>query len=163
MSQPTPVEGWSELLLALPEFLLTHVFVDEHDELVAHVELPRDGAALHPLRDDRAPPGPRPADPHGPSPARRRARHQADLAQAAAGLHRGVRHVQRTDRVDRPGAVWSRAAARAAVAVSEANVPIDTIRKSFGVGWNTVMRAVVAPPTSSLRSARAGSGSTRRS
>jgi transposase-like protein len=43
-----------------------------------------------------------------------------------------------------PGAVWSRAAARAAVAMSEANVPIDAIRKSVGVGWNTVMRAVTA-------------------
>jgi transposase len=41
VSQPTPVEGWSELLLALPEFTLTHVHIDEHGELVAHVELPR--------------------------------------------------------------------------------------------------------------------------
>jgi transposase len=31
-----------------------------------------------------------------------------------------------------PGAVWSRAAARAAVAMSRENVPVDTIRKSFG-------------------------------
>ena len=43
-----------------------------------------------------------------------------------------------------PGAVWSRAAARAAVALSEANFPVDTIRRQFGVGWNTVMRAVIA-------------------
>jgi hypothetical protein len=43
-----------------------------------------------------------------------------------------------------PGAVWSRAAARAAVALSEANVAIETIRRQFGVGWNTVMRAVIA-------------------
>jgi transposase len=43
-----------------------------------------------------------------------------------------------------PGAVWSRTAARAAVALSEANVAIETIRRQFGVGWNTVMRAVVA-------------------
>ncbi|HEX2028928.1 MAG TPA: hypothetical protein VHF25_13110 [Nitriliruptorales bacterium] len=28
--------------------------------------------------------------------------------------------------------------------MSEDNIPIDTIRKSLGVGWNTVMRAVVA-------------------
>jgi transposase-like protein len=43
-----------------------------------------------------------------------------------------------------PGAVLSRAAARAAVALSEANLAIETIRRQFGVGWNKVMRAVVA-------------------
>lgn len=43
-----------------------------------------------------------------------------------------------------PRAVWSRAAARSAVAMSEANAPIDTIRKSFGVGWDTVVGAVTA-------------------
>ncbi|GGI02501.1 hypothetical protein GCM10011354_00570 [Egicoccus halophilus] len=43
-----------------------------------------------------------------------------------------------------PGAVWSRAAARAAVAMSAGNVPVDQIRKEFGVGWWTVMRAVLA-------------------
>ena len=42
MTDPTPVQGWSELLLALPEFLLTDARIDEHNELVAHVELPRD-------------------------------------------------------------------------------------------------------------------------
>ena len=51
--------------------------------------------------------------------------------------------VERTPSIA-PAAVWSRAAARAAVAMSEANVPVDTIRKSFGVGWNTVLRAVLA-------------------
>jgi hypothetical protein len=45
--------------------------------------------------------------------------------------------------------------------MSEANVPIDTIRKSFGVGWNTVMRAVLAAAELVARSARRGSGSTR--
>lgn len=50
--------------------------------------------------------------------------------------------VERTPSIA-PGAVWTRAAARAAVAMSEANVPVDTIRKHFGVGWNTVMRAVL--------------------
>ncbi|MEX2374570.1 MAG: hypothetical protein WD942_03165 [Dehalococcoidia bacterium] len=62
MSQATPVEGWSELLLALPEFILTHAFVDEHDELVAHVELPREVQPCsrcvvierHPLHDRRS-------------------------------------------------------------------------------------------------------------
>jgi transposase len=43
-----------------------------------------------------------------------------------------------------PGAVWSRPAARAAVALSKANVAIEAIRRQFGVGWNTVMRAVIA-------------------
>ena len=28
--------------------------------------------------------------------------------------------------------------------MSADNIPIDTIRKMFGVGWNTVMRAVIA-------------------
>ncbi len=42
-----------------------------------------------------------------------------------------------------PGAVWTRAASRAAVAMSADNIPIDRIRKTFGVAWNTVMRAVL--------------------
>jgi hypothetical protein len=40
VSQPTRVQGWSELLLALPEFISTHAHIDEDDEFVAHVELP---------------------------------------------------------------------------------------------------------------------------
>jgi len=51
--------------------------------------------------------------------------------------------VERTPSIA-PGAAWSKAAARAAVALSRDNVPVDRIRKAFGVGWNTVMRAVVA-------------------
>ena len=48
MTDTTPVQGWSELLLALPEFELIDAHVDEHDELHAVVELPRDvqGARL---------------------------------------------------------------------------------------------------------------------
>jgi hypothetical protein len=42
VSQATPDQGWSELLLALPEFDLTDAFIDAHDELVAEIELPRD-------------------------------------------------------------------------------------------------------------------------
>jgi hypothetical protein len=42
VSQPTPVLGWAELLLALPEFILTDAYIDEHDELVAVAE-PRRG------------------------------------------------------------------------------------------------------------------------
>ena len=38
VSQPSPVEGWSELLLALPEFVLTDAHIDVDGELVAHVE-----------------------------------------------------------------------------------------------------------------------------
>jgi hypothetical protein len=41
VSDPTPVEGWAELLLALHEFIQTEAQIDEHDELVAAVELPR--------------------------------------------------------------------------------------------------------------------------
>jgi hypothetical protein len=32
-SKANPVEGWSELLLALPEFIVTRVFVDGRDDL----------------------------------------------------------------------------------------------------------------------------------
>ena len=42
MNDTTPAQGWSELLLALPEFILTDAHIDEHDELVADIELPRD-------------------------------------------------------------------------------------------------------------------------
>ena len=42
MSDPTPVQGWSELLLALPEFTLTDAYVDARRARIAHVELPRD-------------------------------------------------------------------------------------------------------------------------
>ncbi|MDP8928292.1 MAG: hypothetical protein M3O70_06875 [Actinomycetota bacterium] len=41
MSHATPAQGWSELLLVLPEFHLLHAHVDERGELVADVELPR--------------------------------------------------------------------------------------------------------------------------
>jgi hypothetical protein len=57
-----------------------------------------------------------------------------------------------------PGAVWSRAAAREAVAMSQANIPIERIRKLFGVGWNTVMRAVLtaAAQLAAIRPRRVG-------
>ena len=42
VNDTTPVQGWSELLLALPKFVLTDATIDEHDELVADIELPRD-------------------------------------------------------------------------------------------------------------------------
>ncbi len=51
--------------------------------------------------------------------------------------------VERTPSIS-PGTVWSRAAARSAVAMSADNIPIDRIRRTFGVAWNTVMRAVRA-------------------
>ncbi|GGI02504.1 hypothetical protein GCM10011354_00580 [Egicoccus halophilus] len=41
-----PCSGWSELLLALPEFVLTDAHIDGDDELFAHVELPRDAYGL---------------------------------------------------------------------------------------------------------------------
>ena len=41
-------------------------------------------------------------------------------------------------------AVWSRAAAWVAVAISQANVPIEQIRESYRAGWHTVMRAMPA-------------------
>jgi transposase len=144
VSQPTPVEGWSELLLALPEFILTDAYLDGDDELVADVELPHDiqpctrcGVLdLHPVHDRRT--------------------HTVRHLPVAGRATRVVWHkrllacvegcgtfAERTASIA-PGAVWSRAAARAAVAMSADNVPVDQIRKEFGVGWWTVMRAVLA-------------------
>jgi transposase len=144
VSQPTPAEGWSELLLALPEFILTDARIDEHDELVAHVELPREMHActrcgvidLHPLHDYR-----RHTVRH--LPVAERASRVVWRKRLLACVEGCGTFTERTPSIA-PGAVWSRPAARAAVAMSQANVPIETIRKSFGVGWNTVMRAVLA-------------------
>jgi transposase len=143
VSQATPVRGWSELLLALPEFILTDAYVDERDELIAVVELPRDvrpctrcGVIDRHLVHDRRWHTVR----HLPVAGRAcRLRWRKRLFACVEGC--GT-FAERTPAVA-PGAVWSRPAARAAVAMSEANVPIDTIRKRFGVGWNTVMRAVL--------------------
>jgi transposase len=144
VSQPTPVQGWSELLLALPEFILIDAHVDVHDELVADVELPRDVQAcprcgtieLHPVHDRR-----RHTVRHLPVAGRAcRLRWRKRLLACTEGC--GT-FAERTPSIA-PGAVWTRAAARAAVAMSADNVPIDTIRKTFGVAWNTVMRAVTA-------------------
>jgi transposase len=144
VSQPTPAEGWSELLLALPEFVLTDAKIDEHDELVANVELPRDVQpctrcgviGLHPLHDWRS---------HTVRhlPVAGRATRLVWRKRLLACVEGCGTFVERTASIA-PGAVWSRAAARAAVSMSQANVPVDTIRREFGVGWNTVMRAVIA-------------------
>jgi transposase len=144
VSQLTPVEGWAELLLALPEFILTDAYIDEHDELVAVVELPRGlqpctrcGVIDHHLVHERRWHTIR----HLPVAGRAcRLRWRKRLLSCLEGC--GT-FMERTASIA-PGTVWSRAAARAAVAMSEANMPIGTIRKSFGVGWNTVMRAVLA-------------------
>lgn len=145
MSQPTCAQGWSELLLALPEFVLTDAHVDEeHDELHAVVELPREVQAcprcglieLHRVHDWRWH-----TVRHLPVAGRAtRVRWHKRLLTCVAGC--GT-FVERTPSIA-PGAVWSRAAARAAVTLSADNIPIDRIRKVFGVGWNTVMRAVLA-------------------
>jgi transposase len=141
MPQPTPVQGWSELLLALPEFTLTDAHLDEdHDELIAVVELPRDLQAcprcglieLHRVHDRRWH-----TVRHLPVAGRAtRVRWHKRLLSCEAGC--GT-FAERTPSIA-PGAVWSRAAARMAVALSADNIPIDTIRKAFGVAWNTVMR-----------------------
>lgn len=144
MSQPTPVQGWSELLLALPEFTLIDAHVTDADELVADVQLPRDVQACprcgviepHPLHDYR-----HHTVRHLPVAGRAcRVRWRKRLLECIEGC--GT-FVERTASIS-PGAVWSKAAARAAVSMSVDNIPIDTIRKFFGVGWNTVMRAVTA-------------------
>ncbi len=144
MSQPTPVQGWSELLLALPELILINARIDEHNELVAHIELPRDVQTcpecgvidLHPLHDWRT---------HNLRhlPVARRACRLVWRKRLLACTSGCGTFVERTASIA-PGAVWTRAAARAAVAESAENIPIDRIRREYGVGWNTVMRAVLA-------------------
>jgi len=144
VSDTTPDQGWSELLLALPEFILTDANIDENDELVADVELPRGVQpctscgviGLHPLHDWR-----RHTVRH--LPVAGRATRLVWRKRLLACLEGCGTFVERTASIA-PSAVWSRAAARAAVAASQANIPINTIRKEFGVGWNTVMRAVLA-------------------
>jgi len=143
VSQPTPVQGWSELLLALPEFILTGAHVDVHDELVAEIELPRGLQACprcgtierHRVHDRR-----RHTVRHVPVAGR--ACRLVWCKRLLSCVEGCGSFAERTPSIA-PGAVWSRAAARAAVAMSAENVPIDTIRKMFGVAWNTVMRAVV--------------------
>jgi transposase len=142
--QPTPVEGWSELLLALPEFTLTDAHIDGDDELVAHVELPRD---VQPCTRCGV------LDEHRVHDRRRHTVRHLPVAGRATRLvwHKRLlacvegcgTFAERTASIA-PGAVWSRAAARAAVAMSADNMPVDQIRKEFGVGWWTVMRAVTA-------------------
>jgi transposase len=142
--QPTCDRGWSELLLALPEFDLIDAFIDAHDELVAEVVLPRDVQpctrcgviSRHPIHDWRT---------HTVRhlPVAGRASRVVWRKRLLACVEGCGTFVERTASIA-PGAVWSRAAARAAVALSEANVAIETIRRQFGVGWSTVMRAVIA-------------------
>jgi len=144
VNDSTCVQGLSELLLALPEFILTDARIDEHNELVAHIELPRDVQAcpecgvieLHPLHDWRIH-----NLRHLPVAGRAcRLKWRKRLLACTSGC--GT-FVERTPSIA-PGAVWTRAAARAAVAASAENIPIDRIRREYGVSWNTVMRAVLA-------------------
>jgi hypothetical protein len=58
---------------------------------------------LHPLRRDRPAPGARPPLAHHPPPPGRRARLPDPLAQAAADLPRGLRHLRRAHPVDCAG------------------------------------------------------------
>ena len=158
MSQPTPVQRWSELLLALPEFTLIDAHVTDHDELVADVELPRDDAPcprcgvieLQPLHDYRV---------HTVRhlPVAGRPTRLVWRKRLLACIEGCGTFVGRTASIA-PGSVWSRAAARAAVAMSADNIPIEQIRKMFGVGWNTVMRAVVtaAEQVAAIRPRRVG-------
>ncbi|MCA1783762.1 MAG: transposase [Intrasporangiaceae bacterium] len=131
-------------MLALPEFVLNDASIDEHDELVAQVELPR---GVQPCPDCGV------LDHHRVHDRRTHTVRHLPVAGRATRLRWRKRlltciegcgtFMERTPSIA-PGAVWSRAATRAAVAMSADNIPIDTIRKSFGVGWNTVMRAVLA-------------------
>ena len=123
MSQPTPVRGWSELLLALPEFDLTDAYVSVDDELVVDVELARDEQpcprcgviATHRLHDYR-----RHTVRHLPVAGRAtRLVWRKRLLQCVEGC--GT-FVERTPAIA-SGAVWSRAAARAAVAMSADTSP----------------------------------------
>jgi len=142
--QPTPVQGWSELLLALPEFTLIDAHVTDDDELVADVELPREVQPCtrcgvidrHRVHDRRT---------HTVRhlPVAGRATRLIWHKRLLACVEGCGTFTERTASIA-PGAVWSRPAARSAVAMSQANIPVDTIRKEFGVGWTTVMRAITA-------------------
>ncbi len=145
-------------MLALPEFILTGAHIDERDELVAEVELPRNVQAcphcgvieLHRLHDYR-----RHSVRHLPVAGRAcRLRWRKRLLACVEGC--GT-FVERTPSIA-PGAVWTRAAARAAVGMSADNVPVERIRRAFGVGWNTVMRAVdaAAALVAAIRPTRVG-------
>lgn len=144
MFQPTPVQGWSELLLALPEFTLIDAHVTDDDELVADVELPREVQPCtrcgvidrHRVHDRRT---------HTVRhlPVAGRATRLIWHKRLLACVEGCGTFTERTASIA-PGAVWSRPAARSAVAMSQANIPVDTIRKEFGVGWTTVMRAITA-------------------
>jgi transposase len=142
VSHPTPVQGWSELLLALPEFILTDAHVDDAGELIATVELPRAEQpctrcgvlARHRVHDRRWH-----TVRHLPVAGRAcRIWWRKRLLSCIEGC--GT-FTERTPSIA-PGSVWSKAAIRAAVAMSRDNVAVDTIRRAFGVGWSTVMRAV---------------------
>lgn len=84
MNDATPVQGWRELLLALPEFFLTDVVIDVHDELIADVEPPRRLGVPAVWADRAAPCCPRPALAHRAPPAGGWARLPGAVAQAAA-------------------------------------------------------------------------------
>ncbi len=145
MSQLTPVQvWWSELLLALPEFDLTDVHIDGHDELVAEVELPRGlqpctrcGLLERHLVHDRRR--------HTSPSAGRFTCHPGALAQAAAGpcVEGCATFTEHTPSIA-PGAVWSRAATRAAVAMAQANVPVDRSASASGPGGTRSCGAVLA-------------------
>jgi ribosomal protein S27AE len=134
VSQPTPVQGWSELLLALPEFTLTDAYVSDDGELVAVVELPRDVqpcARCGVLADHRVHDRRWHTVRQLPVAARAcRIRWHKRLLTCVEGC--GT-FVERTASIA-PGSVWSNAAIRAAVAMSRENVPVDTIRRAFGWG-----------------------------
>jgi transposase len=112
------VEGWSELLLALPEFVLTDATIDEHDELVAEIELPREVQACircgvidrHPLHDWRH---------HNVRhlPVAGRATRLGWRKRLLACVEGCGTFVERATAIA-PGALWFKAAARAAGAAS---------------------------------------------
>ena len=136
----SPSQRWNESLLALPKFMLIDAHVSDYDELVAD-EAPMD-VKLH--RD--VPPCPAAGCSSssgymttGPMPC---ASMLVGLARRADGPGvcwpgLGGSFVERTTSVA-PGAVWSRAAARAAVAMATDSIPAATIRMS-SVDYDTVM------------------------
>ena len=133
------------MLLALPEFsLLDARVVVDGTELEVVVELPRDLQACprcgvidaHEVHDRTV----------------HRVRHlpvagracrvawdkRVLVCEAGCGAF-----VERASAIE-PRAVWTNPARRTAVAEVADNIPVDRVRRAYGVGWSTVMRAVLA-------------------
>jgi len=162
VSEPTCCPLSSDVLLALPEFvLLTTTISNDNTELVVAVELPRDVQPCprcgvierHQVHDRLA----------------HRVRHLPVAGRACTVVWSkrllacvgGCGTFTERASTIAPRAVWTNPARRAAVAAVAANEPVDRVRRKFGVGWNTVMRAVLDQADGSRWPTPCESGSTK--